>query len=42
MLSPPYRLLLLADSDGKCNIYDPAKNYQAIFSSNDYESANAF
>ncbi len=39
MLTPPYLLLLLVDAEGKCNIYDPAKNYQVIFSTNDYETA---
>jgi len=39
MLTPPYLLLLLVDNEGKCQIYDPAKNYQVIFSSNDYETA---
>lgn len=39
MLTPPYLLLLLVDNEGKCHIYDPAKNYQVIFSSNDYETA---
>lgn len=39
MLTPPYILLLLADEQGKCQVYDPAKNYQVIFSSNDYETA---
>ncbi len=39
MLTPPYLLLLLVDSEGKCHIYDPAKDYQVIFSSNDYETA---
>lgn len=39
MLNPPYLLLLLADSQGKFNVYDPAKNYQIIFSSNDYQTA---
>jgi hypothetical protein len=39
MLTPPYVLLLLADAQGKCQIYDPAKDYSAIFSSEDYETA---
>lgn len=39
MLKPPYLLLLLVDHEGKCHIYDPAKNYQVIFSTNDYETA---
>ena len=39
MLNPPYILLLLADAENKCYVYDPAKNYQIIFSSNDYQTA---
>ncbi|BAY17405.1 hypothetical protein NIES21_32430 [Anabaenopsis circularis NIES-21] len=39
MLSPPYILLLLCNSDQNCQIYDPAQNYKVIFSSNNYEAA---
>lgn len=39
MLTPPYLLLLLANGDGKYYIYDPAKNYQVIFASENYEMA---
>lgn len=39
MLTPPYLLLLLADATGKCQIYDPAKGYEVIFSSDNYETA---
>jgi hypothetical protein len=39
MLIPPYVLLLLADKSGKCSIYDPAKYYKVIFSSDNYETA---
>lgn len=39
MLTPPYVLLLLADVQGNCQIYDPAKDYTVIFSSEDYETA---
>jgi hypothetical protein len=39
MLTPPYLLLLLADKGGKCCIDDPAKDYQVIFSSDNYETA---
>jgi hypothetical protein len=39
MLAPPYVLLLLADKSGKWSIYDPAKDYQVIFSSDNYETA---
>jgi hypothetical protein len=31
--SPPYVLILLADDRGNSCIYDPAKNYEAVFSS---------
>mgnify|MGYP001552524073 CR=1 FL=1 len=27
MLTPPYVLLLLADAENKCYVYDPAKDY---------------
>lgn len=37
MLNPPYLPFLLADFDGKFKIYDLAKNYQIIFSCDDYE-----
>jgi hypothetical protein len=30
--SPPYTLILLTDAAGNSSIYDPAKNYQIIFS----------
>jgi hypothetical protein len=39
MLTPPYLLLLLADKSGKCRVYDPAKDYQVIFASDNYETA---
>ena len=39
MLTPPYVLLLLADKKGQYFIYDPAKDYQVIFSSDSYETA---
>lgn len=39
MLNPPYILLLLADSHGKFNVYDPAQDYEIIFSTDNYESA---
>lgn len=38
-LTPLYILLLLADAKGKCQIYDPAKGYEVIFSSDNYENA---
>jgi len=39
MLSPPYILLLLCNSEQNCQIYDPAQGYKVIFSSNNYEAA---
>ncbi len=39
MLTPPYVLLLLVDLQGKCQIYDPAKDYKIIFYSDDYQTA---
>ncbi len=37
--SPPYTLILLSDRTGQTSVYDPAQNYQAIFSSPTYEKA---
>ncbi|PSB17409.1 hypothetical protein C7B61_15895 [filamentous cyanobacterium CCP1] len=42
MLSPPYILLLLGDSAGNCRVYDPAENYQIVFSSVTYEEAQTW
>ena len=39
MLSPPYILLLLCDSEGNCQIYDPKQGEKVVFSSNNYEAA---
>jgi hypothetical protein len=39
MLTPPYILLLLADTTGKCQIYDPANGYEVIFISENYDEA---
>ncbi|MCC5662606.1 hypothetical protein LC653_01320 [Nostoc sp. CHAB 5784] len=39
MLSPPYILLLLCDSEDSCQIYDPAQGYKVVFFSNDYNTA---
>jgi hypothetical protein len=39
MLSPPYILLLLCDSEDNCQVYDPAQGYKIVFSSNDYNAA---
>jgi hypothetical protein len=37
--SPPYVLVLLSDQLGNSSIYDPAQNYQVVFSSYTYEEA---
>ncbi|MGI0481573.1 hypothetical protein ACN4EE_12370 [Geminocystis sp. CENA526] len=42
MLTPPYLLLLLANNEGKYNIYDPAKNYEIIFSTDNYDTAKTW
>lgn len=39
MLSPPYILLLLSERSGACRIFDPAKNYEIIFTSSTYDEA---
>ncbi|MEH2260495.1 hypothetical protein [Nostoc sp.] len=39
MLSPPYILLLLCESEDNCQVYDPAQGYKIAFSSNDYNAA---
>ncbi|WP_442949150.1 hypothetical protein [Nostoc sp.] len=39
MLSPPYILFLLCDSEDNCQVYDPAQGYRVVFSSNDYNAA---
>ena len=39
MLSPPYILLLLCDSEDNCQVYDPAQGYKVVFYSNDYNAA---
>ncbi|MEH2397635.1 hypothetical protein [Nostoc sp.] len=39
MLSLPYILLLLCDSEDNCQVYDPAQGYKVVFSSNDYNAA---
>ena len=30
LLSPPYILLLLAQSSGNCRVYDPSEGYQVV------------
>ena len=42
MLSPPYILLLLCDSEDNCQIYDPAQDYKVVFSSNNYDVAKSW
>jgi hypothetical protein len=37
--SPPYVLILLSDDSGYSQVYDPAQNYQVVFSSSTYEEA---
>jgi hypothetical protein len=37
--SPPYTLILLSDPSGNSAIYDPAQNYQPIFTSSTYQEA---
>jgi hypothetical protein len=39
MLTPPYILLLLCDSEGTCQIYDPKQGDKFVFSSDNYEAA---
>ena len=39
LLSPPYVLLLLAESSGNCRVYDPSEGYQVIFTGASYEEA---
>ncbi len=37
--SPPYVLMLLANESGNCCIYDPKQDYEAIYSSSNYQEA---
>ncbi len=37
--SPPYVLVLLCDEHENCSIYDPAQNYQAVFTGSSYQDA---
>ncbi|MCC5644194.1 hypothetical protein LC607_14805 [Nostoc sp. CHAB 5824] len=39
MLSTPYILLLLCNSQDNCQVYDPVQGYKIVFSSNDYNAA---
>lgn len=38
-LTPPYLLLLLGDSNGNCDVYDPLQEYKAVFSNATYQEA---
>jgi hypothetical protein len=42
MLSPPYILLLLGDSEGSCRVHDPAESYKVVFSSATYDEAQTW
>ena len=37
--SPPHTLVLLSDRAGNSTVYDPAQNYQVVFSRSTYEKA---
>lgn len=39
LLSPPYILLLLAESSGNYRVYDPSEGYQVVFTGASYEEA---
>ncbi len=39
LLFPPYILLLLGDSSGRCRVYDPAVDYKVVFTGASYEEA---
>ncbi|MFM7905636.1 MAG: hypothetical protein ACKPA9_10900 [Microcystis sp.] len=39
LLSPPYILLLLAESSGNYRVYDPSEGYQVVFTGTSYEEA---
>ena len=42
MLSRPYILLLLCDSEENCQIYDPAQGYKVVFSTKNYDEAKLY
>ncbi len=42
MLTPPYILLLLGDSSGCCSVYDPAENYQVVFTGATYNETETW
>jgi hypothetical protein len=39
LLSPPYILLLLAESSGNYRVYNPSEGYQVVFTGASYEEA---
>ncbi|GCL52055.1 hypothetical protein NIES3804_36430 [Microcystis aeruginosa NIES-3804] len=39
LLSPPYILLLLAESSGNYRVYDPSEGYQVVWHRTSYEEA---
>ena len=39
LLSPPYLLLLLAESSGNYRVYDPSEGYQVVFTGASHEEA---
>ncbi|MCZ8037837.1 MAG: hypothetical protein O9276_06790 [Microcystis sp. LE17-20A] len=39
LISPPYILLLLAESSGNYRVYDPSEGYQVVFTGASYEEA---
>jgi hypothetical protein len=39
LLSPPYILLLLAESSGNYRVYDPSEGYQVVFTGASHEEA---
>lgn len=42
IIFPPRILMLIGDNSGKFQIYDPAQQYQSIFSSNNYDEVNSW
>jgi hypothetical protein len=42
MLSPPYILLLLCDSEDNCQVYDPMQGYKVVFSNNNYDAVKSW
>ena len=42
MLSPPYILLLLGNSSGDCQVYDPAEKYKVVFTGTTYRETETW